>query len=95
MKHQLAMAASDSSWHRQLSELGMRDEPENPYWLFPFQNYGTFCPYLVGSYETVAAEIARYLSLGYMNFIVDIPRDGRELADIQSAFEMAKAGVLQ
>ena len=26
------------------------------YWLWPFQNYKTFCPYLVGSYDRVANE---------------------------------------
>src|SRR5260221_13926156 len=38
--HQLAMKVSDSSWHRQLSELGNTEAgAENPYWLVPFQNY--------------------------------------------------------
>ena len=29
----------------------------HPYWLEPFKSYGTFCPYLVGSYERVAEEL--------------------------------------
>src|SRR5262245_35820474 len=52
--HALAMKVSDSRWHRQLSELGADSSEENPYWLGPFENYKTFCPYLVGSYSTVA-----------------------------------------
>src|SRR6266545_702032 len=72
--HALAMKVSDSHWHRQLSELGAAPpSAENPYWLGPFENYKTFCPYLVGSYSTVAVELARYLELGFDTFIVDIP----------------------
>jgi alkanesulfonate monooxygenase len=95
IKHQLAMATSDSSWHGQLSGMVKDDTPENPYWLGPFENYKTFCPYLVGSYESVAAEIQRYLSLGYTTFILDIPLDREELSTIQSVFELAQGGVRQ
>ena len=60
LTHQLAMKVSDSSWHRQLSELGKTSVgAENPYWLVPFQNYKAMCPYLVGSYDRVADEVAR------------------------------------
>src|SRR5262249_58530629 len=49
LAHRLAMAVSDSSWHRQLAQYAEAGEqPESPYWLVPFQNYKTFCPYLVG-----------------------------------------------
>src|SRR5690348_8874705 len=52
LTHQLAMKVSDSSWHRQLSELGRTEVgTENPYWLVPFQNYKAVCPFLVGSYD--------------------------------------------
>jgi alkanesulfonate monooxygenase len=88
--HALAMKVSDSHWHRQLSQLG--DEPpsaENPYWLGPFENYKTFCPYLVGSYDTVAVELARYIELGFQTFILDIPPDEDELHHIALAFEQA------
>ena len=56
--HKLAMKVSDSSWHKQLSTLGEKPvSEENPYWLGPFENYKTFCPYLVGSYDRVADEV--------------------------------------
>lgn len=88
--HQLAMKTSDSSWHKQLSELGARSEVEqSPYWLVPFQNYKTFCPYLVGSHQTVARELSRYLALGYRTFILDIPADEEELEHIGIVFRMA------
>ena len=78
--HALAMKVSDSHWHRQLSELGAEPpSAENPYWLGPFENYKTFCPYLVGSYATVAVELARYIELGFETFILDIPPDEEEL----------------
>jgi alkanesulfonate monooxygenase len=88
--HALAMKVSDSHWHRQLSELGATPPSvENPYWLGPFENYKTFCPYLVGSYSTVAVELARYIELGFATFIVDIPADEEELGHIAVAFEHA------
>lgn len=92
--HQLAMKISDSSWHKQLSELGETEAgEENPYWLVPFENYKTFCPYLVGSYERVADELARYMSVGYRTFILDVPASPEELEHIRVAFDHAGARV--
>ena len=93
LKHQLAMSTSDSVWHSQLSRLAEDDSKENVYWLVPFQTYKTFCPYLVGSYDMVAAELRRYLDLGYTTFILDIPPDEEELSAIRSVFQLADAGV--
>ena len=90
LTHQLAMKVSDSSWHRQLSELGEGDlGTESPYWLVPFQNYKTFCPYLVGSYDRVADEVARYVELGYRTFILDVPASPEEMRHIGVVFERA------
>jgi alkanesulfonate monooxygenase len=89
--HALAMKVSDSQWHRQLSNLGaVPPSNENPYWLGPFENYKTFCPYVVGSYATVALELARYVELGFETFIVDIPPDAEELEHTALAFERAE-----
>jgi alkanesulfonate monooxygenase len=94
--HTLAMKVSDSHWHRQLSEMageeGEADE-QDPYWLWPFENYSTFCPYLVGSYERVAAELERYVELGYGCFILDIPPSEEELHHIGAVFERTRAAV--
>jgi len=88
--HQLAMKVSDSSWHHQLSKLGETGPgAENPYWLVPFQNYKTFCPYLVGSYERVADEVARYVDAGYRTFILDVPASPEEMRHIGEVFEHA------
>jgi alkanesulfonate monooxygenase len=94
--HTMAMKTSDSHWHRQLSEMaqeeGEQDE-QDPYWLWPFENYATFCPYLVGSYERVAAELGRYVGLGYGCFILDIPPSEEELSHIGAVFERTRAAV--
>jgi alkanesulfonate monooxygenase len=90
--HQVAMKVSDSQWHKQLSE--RTDQPaagESPYWLGPFQNYKTFCPYLVGSYGAVADEVARYMGQGYRTFILDIPVSDEELDHTAVVFDRAHA----
>ncbi len=91
--HQLATISSDSAWHGQLSQ---RTEPgDSPYWLVPFQNYKSFCPYLVGSYERVGEEVSRYLGLGYTTFILDIPPAAEELESIGRVFDFAKTQAVQ
>jgi alkanesulfonate monooxygenase len=95
--HELAMKTSDSVWHKQLSEFAHFTETDNkrtPYWLGPFQNYRTFCPYLVGSYEAVAEEIARYLALGYQTFVLDFPPNEEELRCIGKVFDLAQQRAL-
>jgi len=88
--HKLAMKVSDSQWHKQLSEPERdADSGDSPYWRFPFQNYKTFCPYLVGSYEAVAELLSHYVSLGFETFILDIPPTEEELGHIRVVFEQA------
>jgi alkanesulfonate monooxygenase len=81
LAHQLAMKASDSLWHGQLSRLAEVNAavPESPYWLVPFQNYSTMCPYLVGSYQEVSLELRRYIVAGYTTFLLDVPTSEEEL----------------
>lgn len=91
LTHQLAMKVSDSVWHQELSELAEEQATEgDPYWLVPFQNYKTMCPYLVGSYEEVSKEIVRYIRLGYRTFILDIPPSEEDLGHTMVAFEHAQ-----
>jgi alkanesulfonate monooxygenase len=88
LTHQLAMKVSDSLWHTQLSETAREvKEAKTPYWLRPFENYKSFCPYLVGSYSTVALELARYIDSGHTTFILDIPPEEEELRHIRLALE--------
>lgn len=88
LAHQLTIKKSDSVWHKELSCV---DEQSggSPYWLVPFQNYKTFCPYLVGSYERIAHEVVRYAEAGYKTFILDIPPTQEELSHIGLVFKQS------
>jgi len=88
LKHQVAMKVSDSEWHQQLSDLG-EESGGNPYWLRPFKNYKTMCPYLVGPYERVAKEFTNYMRVGYKTFILDIPPSREELEHTGEVFARA------
>ncbi len=85
----LANKVSDSTWHHQLAEMSESAVGNNPYWLLPFENYKTNCPYLVGSYEVVAAEVGRYVATGHKTFILDIPPTRDELQHIGIVFKRA------
>lgn len=94
--HYLAMKTSDSAWHKQLSAMHHEElTTEFPYWLTPFQNYKTFCPYLVGSYERIARIVSRYIRVGFRTFITDIPISENELQHQKIVFDLASryAGV--
>src|SRR5262249_60737566 len=88
LAHQRGMQTTDSVWHKHLSELGAPLKT-NPYWLIPFHHYKTFCPYLVGNYSKVAAEVARYITLGFTTFILDIPPNEEELYHSGVVFKRA------
>jgi len=90
LTHQLAMKVSDSVWHKQLSDLAQASG-RSPYWLVPFQNYKSMCPYLVGDYERVGQELAGYISHGFRKFILDIPPSSEELVHTRTAFDRALA----
>lgn len=93
LAHQLAMKVSDSAWHKQLSAIDQdaieAESEENPYWLIPFQFNKTNCPYLVGTYERVARELARYRAVGYRTLILDIPPNREELSHINLVLTQA------
>ena len=92
LTRQLANKVSDSVWHRQLA--GMAQTPERgPYWLVPFEQYQTNCPYLVGDYRRVGTELAGYIGLGYRTFILDVPPSAEELGHIRRAFDCAGEAV--
>ena len=90
LAHALAMKVTDSAWHKDLS--GRPDGGEDtldPYWLEPFKNYGTFCPYLVGAYDRVGGEIGRYLALGAETLITDIPHEPDDMHHARRVVEEA------
>jgi alkanesulfonate monooxygenase len=90
LAHRLAMSVSDSSWHRQLAGYAETAErPESPYWLVPFQNYKTFCPYLVGGHDRVAEFLGSYLRAGCDTFILDVPFSEADLEHTRTTFDLA------
>jgi alkanesulfonate monooxygenase len=90
LAHAMARTVSDSSWYGQLSELGDKSaDPSSPYWLVPFKNYKTFCPYLVGSYDEVGGEVAKYIQQGFQTFILDVPPSREELHHTAIVFDGA------
>lgn len=90
MTHQMAMKVSDSEWHKQLSVKADEAGAErSPYWLGPFQNYKTFCPYLVGDYDRVAELVGRYVDLGHRTFIIDVPHSEEDLHHIDQVFDLS------
>jgi alkanesulfonate monooxygenase len=94
LTHELAMKVSDSVWHKQLSATADATRAKREtYWLHPFETFRTFCPYLVGSYDEVATELARYMALGYRTFILDWPASEEELMHAQEVFARAAAGL--
>jgi alkanesulfonate monooxygenase len=93
LTHQLAMKVSDSAWHRQLSEVATHQTSEDTYWMVPFQNYKTFCPYLVGSYDRVANELGRYLATGCGFIIHDVPAAAEEFSHIDTVIARASTAV--
>jgi alkanesulfonate monooxygenase len=93
LTRQLATKVSDSDWHKRLSEIGRdKEASRSTYWLHPFENYQTNCPYLVGSYQQVAEELIRYINHGYRTFILDIPPTEEELDHIGKVFQSASQG---
>jgi alkanesulfonate monooxygenase len=64
-------------------------DSRDTYWVYPFENYQTNCPYLVGSYQSVAEELARYAANGYRTFVLDIPPAREEFEHIGKVFQTA------
>jgi len=90
IKHLLAMKVTDSHWHKQLSGIeSQAKERPGVYWLWPFKNYSTFCPYLVGDYEQVSDELLKYMRAGFDTFILDIPVNEADLQHACIVLDMA------
>jgi alkanesulfonate monooxygenase len=85
----IARESNDHAWaiarSRFPCERGRADE-SSPHWLTPLRDYDAGCPYLVGSYDVVAAELDRFVSAGRRRFVVDVPVDPEELDHVQIAF---------
>lgn len=82
-------SASDSVWVKGLSQPIILDEG-HPYWLAPYKNYYSSCPFLVGSFECVAQEIARYIEIGFTTFLLEKPENRHDSATVTEVFKMAQ-----
>ncbi|WP_328939184.1 LLM class flavin-dependent oxidoreductase [Streptomyces tauricus] len=81
---------TESRWHHQLfQDVQAGREPDNPYWLYPFQAHKQFCPYLVGSYAEVGRYLAGYLDMGVSTLILNEPRDPDDLHHARLAIARA------
>jgi alkanesulfonate monooxygenase len=90
LAHAMARRVSDSAWYEELSEIDERPvDHSSPYWLVPFKNYKTFCPYLVGAYDEVRFEISKYIREGFRTFILDVPPNREELHHTAIVFDGA------
>jgi alkanesulfonate monooxygenase len=87
LTHQLAMKVSDSAWHHRLSGLAKEQAARDAYWMIPFTNYKTFCPYLVGTYDRVGTELARYFEKGATTMILDVPIGTEDLEHVTRAIQ--------
>jgi alkanesulfonate monooxygenase len=90
LKHLVAMKVSDSQWHKQLSSISDAEAERGIYWLWPFKNYNTFCPYLVGSRAQVSDELAKYMAAGFRTYILDIPSEESDLRYAGETFALAE-----
>ena len=85
---QFETKAPDSAWRRRRSDREDR-APDSLYWLVPFKTYRTMCPYLVGSYEEVATEMARHFANGSRTVILDVPASLEELLHTGATINLA------
>ena len=85
----IARESSEHAWALARSRFpcgrGRTDE-SHPQWLAPMREYDAGCPYLVGSYDAVAAELERHLASGCRRFILGVPIEPEELDHVQKAF---------
>jgi alkanesulfonate monooxygenase len=82
---------SDSSWVKALN--GAVSENGGVYWLSPFKHYQSNCPYLVGSMDEVAAELAAYIRTGFKTFLIDFPENAEDARRITQIFKLADRSV--
>jgi alkanesulfonate monooxygenase len=80
----LSMLNTDSVWKKELQ----RESGDEIFRLEPFNHFNADCPYLVGSYEQVAAYLIKYIKNGSTVFVIEA--DEKELDSIHTVIEMVK-----
>jgi len=88
---QFSMANTDSQWKQDLYEsVKSNSISEDGYWLSPFENYQSDCPYMVRSSDDMTDLIVRLVESGTSAFIIEIPVDETEFIEIKKAFKNAR-----
>jgi alkanesulfonate monooxygenase len=92
----LLKTLSPSAWSRALARRAVSEDTEDaqpegapdPYWLGAFHSGLASAPFLVGAYEEVAAELARYVGAGVNHLLLNGSRED-EYAHIRRSVELA------
>jgi alkanesulfonate monooxygenase len=82
---------SDAVWVKTLTETTER----GAYWLSPFKHFQSNCPFLVGSMEEVASELAAYIQAGFRTFLIEVPESSEDTKRITHVFNLAKHSVFR
>jgi len=81
------VSRSDSKWYAEISKVDARVTNGSAYWLRPFLEYKTYCPYLVGSYAEIAECFSKYVSVGVSTLVLDIPQKESDLVHVKIALQ--------
>lgn len=86
----LSMSNTESVWKQRLKKAAeMEAGSAAEYWLDPFRNFQSDCPYLVGDYEQVSEILASLITRGIRAIVLDLPRDESEYRHAAEAFSRA------
>ena len=89
-----SMTNTDSSWKRRMKAVADGAGPAEPgYWLTPFRNFQSDCPFFVGSHEQVSMLVRQLIAEGVEKIVLDVPAEEEEFANIAAAFDMARVAV--
>lgn len=80
---------SDSVWVKELNR-EVKVPEGHPYWLDPYRNNYSACPFLVGSIAEVSSELASYIRLGIRTFLIESPWNDEDAENVGKAFATAE-----
>ncbi|MDE1476888.1 LLM class flavin-dependent oxidoreductase [Xenorhabdus bovienii] len=89
------MKYTDAQWKHHLYQQAQESSSaSNGYWISPFKNNRSDCPYVVKSHQEMADMVARLIFQGTTSFIVDLPEDVSQLAELSQVFAIAEKKLL-
>jgi len=84
-----AVQITDSVWVKELGK-DIRVPPGHPYWLGAYKSGQASSPFLVGTTDDVAAELATYIRYGLTTFLLEVPESAEDSRRITQVFDAAK-----